>query len=44
VAAEAKAFFASRGIEVTMGQQTKTKAAMEFYKAELKPQAIASIS
>jgi hypothetical protein len=35
VAAETRAFLASKGIEITGEQQTKTKSALEFYAAEL---------
>ena len=36
VAAEAKAFFAGKGIDLTGEQQTKTKTALEFFSKELK--------
>ena len=39
VAAEIKSFLADCGIEITGGQQTKTKAALEFFKAEMPPAA-----
>jgi hypothetical protein len=36
VAAEARAYLGSRGIEISGVQQTKTKAALEFFRAELR--------
>ena len=36
---EIKAYLAGLGIELTANQQTKTRAAMEFFKAELRPAA-----
>jgi hypothetical protein len=35
VAAELKAYLKACGVEITAGQPTKTKAAMEFFKAEM---------
>ncbi len=39
VAAEARAYLATRGIELGGAQQTKTKTALEYYAAELKAEA-----
>ena len=38
-AAEAKAFLGQHAIDVTGEQQTKTKTALEFFAAELRPSA-----
>jgi hypothetical protein len=35
VGLEFKAFLASKGIAITESQQTKTKTALDFFKAEL---------
>ena len=37
VAGALRAFLGKQGIEIVGGQQTKTKAAMEFFQAEMKP-------
>jgi hypothetical protein len=41
VAAEARAFLAGKGVDLTGEQQTKTKAALEFFSAELRADAAA---
>lgn len=37
VAAEARAYLASRGVPISGNQQTKTKTALEYFAAELRP-------
>ena len=44
VAAEARAYLASRGVTLGGGQQTKTKTAMAFFKAQLDAEAAAEKS